>query len=75
MTGSIRNILDSAYRHELNPDIKERILLVRHVRASEKDIVGVVKDELHRSKACAYKCLKRFNWIKGSTTEWEELLR
>lgn len=51
MTQSIRIILDSAYRHELNPDVKTRILLVRHVRASEKDIVGVVKDELHRSKA------------------------
>jgi hypothetical protein len=69
MTRSIRNILDSAYRHELNPDVKARILLVRHVRAS------VVKDELHRSKAWAYKCLKRFNWIKGLTTAWEELLR
>ena len=75
MTQSIRIILDSAYIHELNPDVKTRILLVRHVRASEKDIVGVVKDELHRSKAWAYKCLKRFNWIKGLTTEWEEPLR
>jgi transposase len=66
MTGSIGNILDSAYRHELNPDVKERILLVRRVRADGKNIVDVAKDELHRSRAWAYKWLKRFDTDDGS---------
>jgi transposase len=60
MTGSIGNILDSAYRHELNPNVKERILLVRRVRADGKNIEeDVAKDELHRSRAWAYKWLRR----------------
>jgi transposase len=66
MTGSIGNILDSAYRHELNPDVKERILLVRRVRVDRKNIVDVAKDELHRSRAWAYKWLKRFDTDDGS---------
>jgi transposase len=60
MTGSIGNILDFAYRHELNPNVKERILLVRRVRADGKNIEeDVAKDELHRSRAWAYKWLRR----------------
>ena len=61
MTGSIGNILDSAYIHELNPDVKERILLIRRVRVDGKNIEDVSKDELHRSRAWAYKWLRRFN--------------
>lgn len=61
MTGSIGNILDSAYRHELNPNVKERLLLVRRVRADGKNIENVAKDELHRSRAWAYKWLRRFD--------------
>ena len=55
------NILNYAYRHEVDADVKERILLVRRVRADSKNIENVAKNELHRSRAWAYKWLKRFN--------------
>ena len=55
------NILNYAYRHEVDADVKERILLVRRVRADGKNIENVAKNELHRSRAWAYKWLKRFN--------------
>ena len=58
---SINEVLDHAYRHESDADVKERILLVRRVRVDGKDIEDVARDELHRSRAWAYKWMKRFD--------------
>jgi transposase len=58
---SINEVLDHAYRHESDADVKERILLVRRVRVDGVDIEEVARDELHRSRAWAYKWMKRFN--------------
>jgi len=54
------DILDHAYRRELDASVKERILLVRRVVYDGKEI-AYVSGELHRSKAWAYKWLKRFD--------------
>ncbi len=51
--------LDKAYRRESNPDVRERILLVRRVLEDKQHIVNVAK-ELHRCRACAYKWYKRY---------------
>ena len=52
--------LDKAYRQESNPDVRERILLVRRVVDDKQHIVNVAK-ELHRcSRAWAYKWYKRY---------------
>jgi transposase len=56
-------ILDDAYRHESDADIRERILLVRRVKAEGKNVTDVAKNELHRSRAWAYKWLKRYDDI------------
>jgi putative transposase len=53
-------VLDNAYKHELDANVRERILLVRRIIADGQDIVLVSK-ELHRSRAWAYKWLKRFD--------------
>jgi transposase len=53
--------LDNAYRRESDAGVKERILLVRRVISDGKDVAIVCKEELHRSKAWAYKWLKRFD--------------
>ena len=52
--------LDKAYRQESNPDVRERILLVRRVVDDKQHIVNVAK-ELHRCRAWAYKWYKRYN--------------
>jgi putative transposase len=54
-------ILNDAYRHESDADVRERILLVRRVRAEAKNVSYVAKNELHRSRAWAYKWLKRYD--------------
>jgi transposase len=54
-------ILNDAYRHESDADVRERILLVRRVRAEGKTVTDVAKNELHRSRAWAYKWLKRYD--------------
>lgn len=41
--------------------MRERILLVRRIISDGQDIVLVSKEELHRSRAWAYKWLKRFD--------------
>lgn len=41
--------------------MRERILLVRRIISDSQDIVLVSKEELHRSRAWAYKWLKRFD--------------
>ena len=53
--------MDYAYKHEPNANVRERILLVRRVTSDNGDITLVSKEELHRSRAWAYKWLKRFN--------------
>ena len=52
--------LDVAYKQEKEVDVKERILLVRHMVEDEKHIEDVAK-ELHRCRAWAYKWYKRYN--------------
>ena len=52
--------LDSAYKHESDGDVKKRILLVRCVMSDDKEAATVCKEELHKSKAWAYKWLARF---------------
>ncbi|MGA9168530.1 MAG: helix-turn-helix domain-containing protein [Nitrososphaeraceae archaeon] len=54
-------VLDYAYKHESNANVRERILLVRRISSDGEDIVLVSKEELHRSRAWAYKWLKRFD--------------
>jgi transposase len=60
-TISSDKILNDAYRHESDADVRERILLVRRVRAEGKTVTDVAKNELHRSRAWAYKWLKRYD--------------
>ena len=62
-TISSDKILNDAYRHESDADIRERILLVRRVKAEGKNVTDVAKNELHRSRAWAYKWLKRYDDI------------
>ena len=52
--------LDKAYRQESNPDVRERIFLVRRIVENKQHIVNVAK-ELHRCRAWAYKWYKRYN--------------
>ena len=54
-------VLDYAYKHESNVNVRERILLVRRIISDGEDIVLVSKEELHRSRDWAYKWLKRFD--------------
>jgi len=51
-------VLDHAYKHESNANIRERILLVRRIISDGEDIVLVSKEELHRSRDWAYKWLR-----------------
>jgi transposase len=62
---SRHKILNDAYRHESDADVRERILLVRRVRAEGKNVTDVAKNELHRSRAWAYKWLKRYDIDDG----------
>ena len=53
------SVLDYAYKHESNANIRERILLSRRTISDGQDIVLVSKEELHRSRAWAYKWVRR----------------
>lgn len=53
--------LNDAYRHESDANVRERILLIRRVRIEDKNVTDVAKNELHRSRAWAYKWLKRYD--------------
>ena len=52
--------LDKAYNDERDADVKERILLVRRV-ITDKQHIESVAQELHKSRAWAYKWYKRYN--------------
>ena len=51
--------LDKAYNYECDVDVKERILLVRRV-LTDKQHIELVAQELHKSRAWAYKWFKRY---------------
>jgi transposase len=53
-------ILDKAYNDEHDTDVKERVLLVRRTLA-DKQHIETVAQELHKSRAWAYKWYKRYN--------------
>ena len=52
--------LDKVYKQESNPDVRERIFLVRRIVEDKQHNVNVAK-ELHRCRAWAYKWYKRYN--------------
>lgn len=54
------NVLDTAYRNEHDGRVKERILLVIRV-SSDRQHIESVSQEVHRSRAWAYKWYKRYN--------------
>ena len=53
-------VLDKAYNDERDADVKERILLVRRVIIDKQHIESAAQ-ELHKSRAWAYKWYKRYN--------------
>jgi transposase len=53
-------VLDKAYKDKPDADVKERILLVRRV-LSDKQHIESIAQELHKSRAWAYKWYKRCN--------------
>jgi transposase len=53
-------VLDKAYNHECDADVKERILLIKRVLLDKQHIESVAQ-ELHKSRAWAYKWYKRYN--------------
>ena len=53
-------VLDEAYNVEHNAGVKERILLVRRILTDKQHIENVAQ-ELHKSRAWAYKWYKRYN--------------
>jgi len=52
-------VLDKTYTDERDTDVKERILLVRRVLIDKQHIESVAQ-ELHKSRAWAYKWYKRY---------------
>jgi transposase len=56
----LQSKLDKVYKQESNPDVRERIFLVRCIVEDKQHIVNVAK-ELHRCRAWAYKWYKRYN--------------
>jgi putative transposase len=53
-------LLDNAYKNESDADVKERIHLVRRILADKQHIESAAQ-ELHKSRAWAYKWYKRYN--------------
>ena len=53
--------LEYAYRHEPDANVRERIFLIRRVKADNQKAASVAELELHRSRGWAYKWLKRYN--------------
>ena len=52
-------LLDKAYTDEHDADVKERIILIRRVLTDKQHIESVAQ-ELHKSRAWAYKWYKRY---------------
>ena len=57
---TVSTLMDIAYKHESDANVKERILLVRRFNSDGKEVAMICKEELHRPKAWAYKWLSRF---------------
>lgn len=53
-------LLDNAYKNESDADVKERIHLIRRILADKQHIESVAQ-ELHKSRAWAYKWYKRYS--------------
>ena len=53
-------VLDKIYNDERDANVKERVFLVRRVLA-DKQHIETVAQELHKSRAWAYKWYKRYN--------------
>jgi putative transposase len=53
--------LDYTYRHESDANVRERIFLVSVLELMGKKVASVAELELHRSRAWAYKWLKRYD--------------
>jgi putative transposase len=58
---SINAILNNAYKKEKDSNVKERILLVKHVKIDKQEAASVAEHELNRSRWWAYKWLHRFD--------------
>jgi transposase len=58
---SIKVVLNDAYKKEKDANIKERILLLRHVKIDKQEAASVAENELNRSRWWAYKRLHRFD--------------
>jgi putative transposase len=56
-----RKQLNSGYRKETDAVVKERILLVKHVRYDKKEASSVAEIELNKTRTWAYKWLHRFD--------------
>ena len=56
-----RRQIDSVYRKEINANIKERILLVKHVRYDKQEAANTAEIELGKTRTWAYKWLHRFD--------------
>jgi putative transposase len=54
-------VLNNAYKKEKDSNVKERILLVRHVKIDKQEASSVAENELNRSRWWAYKWLHRFD--------------
>jgi transposase len=57
---TVSTLTDIAYKRESDANVKERILLVRRFNSDGKKVAMICKEELHGSKAWAYKWLSRF---------------
>lgn len=55
------DLLNCAYKHEPDADVRERILLLRSVRIDGREAASVAEKDLHRTRLWAYKWLKRFD--------------
>ena len=56
-----RRQIDSVYRKEINANIKERILLVKHVRYDKQEAANTAEIELGKTRTWTYKWLHRFD--------------
>jgi transposase len=73
-----RTELESLYKKKLDPDVKERLLLVPKVRGDDM-IPACVARDLCRSRTWASDWLARYHkegidrWIQKQTQEWQTI--